>query len=124
MHIDVVATDFDGVINSYSTPWIAADVIPDPPVEGSIEWLEMLTQHYEVVVHSTRAAVEDGADAIAAYLKKHGLSDRALSRISVTAEKPIAQIYLDDRGWRFEGPGTFPTLEQIAAFQPWNRRRK
>lgn len=34
-----VAVDFDGVLHRYDTPWINAATIPDPPVDGAIEWL-------------------------------------------------------------------------------------
>ena len=35
----ILALDFDGVINSYSSGYTAEDVLPDPPVEGALEAL-------------------------------------------------------------------------------------
>jgi hypothetical protein len=35
--------------------------------------------------------------------------------------KPAAHVYLDDRGWCFEG--VFPGLDALDHFEPWHRRR-
>jgi hypothetical protein len=45
------------------------------------------------------------------WLKLHGYDEWNL--VTITAEKPPALVYVDDRAWRFEGPGTFPTVEQV-----------
>jgi hypothetical protein len=37
--------------------------------------------------------------------------------VEVTDTKPEADVYLDDRGWRFSG--TFPSVDQIEEFRPW-----
>jgi len=37
--------------------------------------------------------------------------------IEITAIKPRA-IYIDDRGYQFTG--TFPSIEYISKFKPWN----
>lgn len=120
--------DFDGVIHQYVTPWIAPDVIPDPPVEGAIEWLNEMRRHFDVFVMTTRARPQpvegrdglfDGCYAIRTWLAFHGLPNA--DEILVTHEKLPALAYIDDRGWRFEGPGTFPTAEQIHRARPWNK---
>ena len=113
-----VAVDFDGVIHEYLTPWQAPDIIPDKPVDGVIDWLNAVDEHYNIVVYSTRAAALEGRLAIAAYLAEHGFD---IELEQVVPYKPMAVIYLDDRGWRFEGPGSFPTVEQINQARPWNR---
>lgn len=118
---DVISVDFDGVLHSYKTPWKAADEIPDPPVPGAIEWLSEVTKRFEVVIHTVRANMPEAKDAILAWLTWHGLPAAAFNKITVSAEKPNAWIFLDDRAWRFSGPGTFPTVEQIEAFTPWNK---
>jgi hypothetical protein len=115
-----VAVDFDGVIHSYTSPWEEADIIPDPPVEGAIEWLLEIAKKFEVVIFTTRAKTVKGRMAVRGWLRMYGVH---CQEEQVTAEKPAALIYLDDRAYRFEGPGTYPTSEQIHAARPWNKRR-
>jgi hypothetical protein len=108
-----VAVDFDGVIHSYVSGWQGGTVIPDPPVPGAIEWMTEVASVYELVVLTTRAREPGGAEAVKLWLAQNGLPFPVL----VTAEKPMAVFYLDDRGWRFRG--RFPTLMTIRRAQPW-----
>ena len=122
-----IAVDFDGVIHSYTTPWISPEVIPDPPVEGAIAWLAEMLEHFSVCIHTTRARTPEGVAAVRAWLKAHAPKDRPDMQLfetyfRITSEKPAALIYLDDRAYRFEGPGTFPTRDQIHRARPWNKR--
>ena len=41
--------------------------------------------------------------------------------VRLTAKKPPALIYLDDRAIRFTGPGSFPTVDDIWKAKPWNK---
>lgn len=118
----VISVDFDGVLHDYKAKWQAADVIQDGPVPGAIEWLIGIVEHHFVVIHTVRANIEGADLAILAWLSKNGVPDAALERIAVSAEKPNAIVFLDDRAWRFEGPGTFPSAEQIEDFRPWNKK--
>jgi hypothetical protein len=115
-----IAIDFDGVIHSYTSGWKGADTIPDPPTPGAIEWLAEAHSRFEVAIYSTRAETAEGRRAIAAWLRKNGLHEIILAQIKITSAKPMALIYLDDRGWQFTG--TFPSLDEIEAFKPWNKR--
>lgn len=116
-----VAVDVDGVIHSYSSGWQGAEVLPDPPVPGAIEWLTQISRDYDVAVCSTRAATEPGCHAIREYLRAAGLSERALEVVSIEPGKPPAILYVDDRAWRFTGDN-FPTVEQIRNAVPWWKR--
>jgi hypothetical protein len=112
-----VAVDFDGVLHSYTTPWIDAVTIPDPPVPGAMEWLQQISDDFQVIVFTTRGKTDAGKSAVMEWVYRHsGLT------LPVAAEKPPALIYLDDRAYRFEGPGTFPSAEQIHRARPWNKR--
>lgn len=113
-----IAVDFDGVIHSYTSPWVDAETIPDPPVEGAIEWLEEISKDFDVVIFTTRGKTEEGRVAVARYISLNGYGG---GDFTVTAEKPPCLIYLDDRAYRFEGPGTFPTADQIHRARPWNK---
>ena len=128
-----VCVDFDGVLHSYVTAWIAPDVIPDDPVEElgedgeptgrtAIDWLHELVEEFEVVILTTRArpqevegrGVVDGCMAIMVWLRGYGYHGPDLL---VTAEKVPAIMYVDDRGWRFSS--RFPTAKTILRARPW-----
>jgi hypothetical protein len=115
-----IAVDFDGVIHSYTSPWVAPDVIPDPPVDGAIAWLAEMLGKFKVYIFSTRCHDQDAEVAMRAYLIKHGLSVSAAYEIEFSSSKPPCLVYIDDRAWRFEG--TFPTAHEIHAARPWNKR--
>jgi hypothetical protein len=116
-----LAVDFDGVLHAYTTPWEATHVIPDTPVvddetgESAIAWLLRMTESFQVVVHTARAADASGELAIRLWLADNGYDGPPLR---VTAVKPPALAYVDDRGWRFEG--RFPTEDEIRAVRQWN----
>lgn len=124
-----IAVDFDGVLHSYSTPWKATHIIPDPPVNGAIEWLWGVLQKMDVVIFSTRCRSWRGRHAIRKWLKMYSgglyyedpLGGIGLEDVQLSYEKPPALVYLDDRAWRFEGE--FPTVEQIHRAIPWNKRK-
>lgn len=108
-----IAVDFDGVLHQYVTPWEAADVIPDPPVEGAIEWLTNIVGHYRVVIFTTRGKTPEGRHAVLDWIAEHG----GPAGLTVTAEKGPALVYIDDRAWRFNG--TFPAARTIRYARPW-----
>lgn len=114
-----VAIDFDGVIHP-NTRWEGVDATPDAPTPGAKEAISSYLAHgFDVVVFSCRATEIDGRLAIARYLAEHfGLG--ATEGIKITAEKPHAAIYIDDRGYCFQG--TFPSVADISEFRPWNRK--
>jgi hypothetical protein len=112
-----VAVDFDGVIHQYTTPWIAPDVIPDPPVLGAIEWLNEIRNDFTVIIHTTRAQHPEAIEAMGNWLHSHGLEPPTPI---ITNKKLPALIYIDDRGWRFEG--TFPTRQEIHQSRPWYKK--
>lgn len=111
-----IAVDFDGVIHSYISPWVAPDVIPDEPVSGAIEWLNRIINKFVVVIFTTRGQSPEGRSAVRLWLAKHGFT----GSVEVTDHKPPALVYLDDRGLRFSG--TFPTADEIHQLKPWNKQ--
>lgn len=124
-----VAVDFDGVLHSYTSPWAGAHRIPDPPVDGAIEWLWRTIQKFDVVILTTRGKWFWGRWAVRRWLHKHAgeglwyeqMGTRGLEDVKVSATKEAALIYLDDRAYRFDGTN-FPTPEQIHAARPWNKQ--
>lgn len=121
-----VAVDFDGVIHSYSSPWVDAATIPDPPVDGAIEWLFEMLQKFDVAITSTRNHQPGGIVAMRSWLKENAGNIwneqpgfRGLEDIEFPLHKPAALIYLDDRAIRFAG--VFPSANEIHRARPWNK---
>lgn len=130
-----IAVDFDGVI--YARPKSERgnlDYSADPVV-GSIHFLRCMVKPFEVVLHSARWAGFDGQDSC--NLAKVWLIDQftlynrdqqrrgkpgiivseIMDALQLTATKPVAKVYIDDRAWKFEG--TFPTAKELFEFKTW-----
>jgi hypothetical protein len=123
-----VCVDFDGVLHSYTSPWINAHTIPDPPVEGAIEWLLAMLEKFEVVIFSTRCKTWRGRRAMRRWLTTQSECNCGepfgaciLHDVKFAKTKPPALIYLDDRAVRFTGPDSWPTVDQIHRSRPWNK---
>lgn len=113
-----ICLDFDGVVHSYVRPWTSAEDIRDAPVPGAFDFIRSaLAMGYRVVIQSVRANTLAGQKAIQFWLRDQGLECWYLLR--VTAEKPKALVYVDDRGYRFTGE--WPTVEELVMLRPWNR---
>ena len=145
-----IVLDFDGVIHSYTSGWTSAANIPDPPVQGAIEWMsEAQSLGHRLMIQSMRTADEnylieigttnDGQpkftlnrkrglaiDAIKQWLIKwSGELGVALNveKITFPFGKPFFDIYIDDRGFRAEGPFSMPELDGLNLFsQPWFKK--
>lgn len=88
-----VAIDFDGVLADYHG-WKEKDVL-DPPAPGALKFVKRaLAEGYRVVVHTTRRP-----SRIEGWLAVWGFPPE----ITVTNDKPMAMVYIDDRGFRFDG---------------------
>lgn len=126
-----IAVDFDGVIHQYTSPWTELEEINDPPMPGAFAWLEEMTQHFKVVIHTCRITPRDNTEAawkkshdmvliIKRWMLEHGLDHMALRKLHfwVDPGKPTALVYIDDRGFRFEGE--FPSKNDIhRVLRPW-----
>jgi hypothetical protein len=115
-----LVVDFDGVLHSYASGWKGPTSIPDPPVPGAFVFLAHATERFDVAVLSSRSRETGGIDAMKRWLADHGLDPTVLGKLRFPRTKPPAHVYLDDRGWRFEG--TFPSIDAIDAFEPWHKR--
>jgi hypothetical protein len=113
-----IVFDFDGVINSYVSGWLGKAEIPDAPVLGIGDVISELRRDYKVVVQSARCSTPNGRRAVQEYLEKWNIEVD-----EVTAEKPPALVYIDDRALLFDGnPSTL--AQRIREFQPWHKRKK
>lgn len=97
----VVAFDFDGVVHDDIGEWKGPDIIEGKPVFGIRKTFEVLREKgYRIVIHTCRALTREGRAAVIHWLIKQGLVGYV---DSVTAEKPIARCYIDDRAIHFDG---------------------
>jgi len=122
MTIRTISIDFDGVLHQYTSPWLNAKTIYDPPVPGAIDFLrELITSFkWDVCIFSTRNTEPAGVKAMQKWLVENGLEEAWVTRIRFPLEKPLAWIGLDDRIITFEG--FFPKEAELWNFKPWNKR--
>lgn len=96
--VETICLDFDGVLHSYVSGWQGETVIADPPIHGTDRAVERLRKRYRVVVHSARCQSREGREAVERWLAQHGIEVD-----EVCEHKPLAKMYVDDRGLRFDG---------------------
>lgn len=129
----ILCMDFDGVIHSYDSGWHGAGVIPDPPVSGAIDFLVEATKTFEVNIFSSRSHQDGGKQAMQQWLMEwvaHHYPNWTLKElirfvfgtIKWPDAKPPAFLTIDDRAWTFNG--TFPHIEALVNFKPWNKGEK
>lgn len=127
-----VAIDFDGVIHAHRAPWTFPEQINDGPVPGAFEFMGRVLAEFNVVIFSARADSPQPRAAICFWLQAHWPAVKVVAGngesilvgdtwIHITNVKPHAFIYIDDRGWKFEG--TFPTLEELRIFDSWTKSK-
>jgi hypothetical protein len=108
--------DFDGVIHSYTSGWKGATVIPDPPVPGIGAAIAEIRKDYKVVVVSTRSETDEGREAIAEWLDHWDIFVDGIS-----ATKPPAVVYVDDRAIQFDG-NSKELYQKISTFKTWQEK--
>jgi len=127
----ILCLDFDGVMHSYTSGWQGPTVISDPHVPGLFEFIDAAAEHFEIVVYSSRSKEPGACDAMAMWMAKErkawrdagGKSPREFAgpvEVKFSDTKPAAFLTIDDRGWQFDG--TWPDIEKLRAFKPWNKR--
>lgn len=90
----VIAVDFDDCLQHRVTS--KPGEIFGEPITGSLEALHYLCRKYRVVIHTCVAHTPAGWTAVHKWLEGHNASYH-----EITAVKPIADIYLDNKGLRF-----------------------
>lgn len=122
----ILCLDFDGVIHSYTSGWKGARNIPDPPVEGALNFIvDAMLDGWTVVIHSSRARYIGGITAMRAWLRKYAGNQwdtmgASLCDVRFVRWKPSAVITIDDRAITFTGK--WPSMLFLKSFKPWNKR--
>ena len=112
-----ICLDFDGVIHSYISGWQGPENIPDLPTGGARVAIQELRNKYRVVVYSTRCKTEEGKRAIDKWLAVNGIEVDG-----IVSSKPMALVYLDDRGLKFTGSWS-KAVGDINNFETWQGKR-
>jgi len=103
--VDNIAIDFDGVIHDFSKGWHDGTCYGNP-LPGSLDALRSLSKRFNIVIFTAKAKPnrplvngKTGRQLVSEWLDKHDV----LSCVrEITSEKPRAQLYIDDKGYRFE----------------------
>ena len=125
----ILCLDFDGVIHSYRSGWQGLTRIPDPPVNGALQFIADALDVFRVAIFSTRSASPGGIAAMREWLGRWSVDpvygmpadfDYAkFSAIEWVTEKPPALVTIDDRAITFTG--VWPDLQLLRNFKPWNK---
>lgn len=119
----ILCLDFDGVVHSYTSGWKGARNIPDDPMPGALDFMsQLLSEGWDVVIHSSRAGHWGGITAMRNWLRAHAGNQwdcmgGSLCDVRFTRWKPPAIITIDDRAMRFNG--TWPSTKACQEFKPY-----
>jgi hypothetical protein len=133
----ILCIDFDGVLHSYTSGWKGPRCIPDPPVDGAIDWLRSLLTDaecrcamaprfldFDVCIYSSRSRYIGGRWAMKKWLgrafEEAGHYWQLIELIRFPLMKPPAFLQIDDRAMTFKG--VFPSVEEMKNFKPWNKK--
>jgi phosphoheptose isomerase len=111
-----IGVDFDKVIHKCTKGYFDGTIYDDP-VEGAYQALQELSSKYTVIVYTCKAKPDrglvngkTGTQLVWDWLEKHDMS-KFVSK--VTAEKPRAVAYIDDKAVQFNSwSETIPLLKE------------
>jgi len=106
-----VAVDFDNTLHPYTRGWIGTEPDDEPALPGAENFLlELIERGYHVVIYTTRADTQEGEFGVIRWMHKHMprafYSMRDNRSIEISAGKPKAIAYVDDRAVVFRGSYT------------------
>lgn len=97
--------DFDGVIHDDCLGFHDGTIYGQP-IEGALNAIKFLSKSFNIIIFTAKAKKDrplindkTGTQLVSDWLEKHDV----LKYVSdVTAEKPRALLYIDDKGFRFK----------------------
>ena len=99
-----IAIDFDGVLHNFNKGFHDGTCY-GKPIEGSIESVKLLSKKWNIIIFTAKAKPnrplingKTGEELVWEWLEKYDISKCV---DEVTAEKPRAEYYIDDKGIRF-----------------------
>ena len=99
-----IAIDFDGVVHNFNKGYHDGTCYGEP-LPGSLEAIRELSKKYNIVIFTAKAKPsrplvngKTGTQLVREWLEKHNVLDCVED---ITAEKPRAWLYIDDKGYRF-----------------------
>ena len=102
---NVIAIDFDGVLHNAHLGWGDGTCYGDP-LPGSIDAIKTLSKKYKIIIFTAKAKPDrplvngkTGIELVQEWFEKYDLLQYV---DSITSEKPRAELYIDDNGYRFE----------------------
>jgi hypothetical protein len=102
---NIIAIDFDGVIHNADKGWHDGTCYGEP-IQGAIEAIKILSQKYKIVIFTAKAKPDrplvngkTGIELVKEWFNQHELDDYIFE---ITSEKPRANLYIDDNGYRFK----------------------
>lgn len=100
-----IAIDFDGVVHTFDKGFHDGTCYGDP-IEGSLESIKELSKKYDIIIFTAKAKPnrplvngKTGTELVKIWLEKNNVLQYVKE---ITAEKPRAFLYIDDKGYRFE----------------------
>lgn len=116
-----ICIDLDGTILKYDG-WINESTFGEVLPNAIKVLTELKANGYIVIVYTTRS----NKDLIAQYLNSKDvpydyINENPNQPLNAIGGKPIADIYVDDRGLQFQGNWD-ETLTQILSFKTWQEK--
>ena len=100
-----VAIDFDGVLHNANLGWGDGTCYGDP-LPGAIDAIKELSKKYKIIIFTAKAKPDrplvngkTGVELVKEWFERHNILDYIHD---ITSEKPRAELYVDDNGYRFE----------------------